>query len=544
MFKVVALALLSVSCLATDVSGYAERGTFVNWDEIDELLAIDNATLPAEVVLPLNSTWTSINQTSPANLDVPIKLEIVKIEDYDEMHILLGHLTYGSGDTALISGDTAVAKSVDGIAIQIALNVGVSWSISSSGDSNDSMIGSQVLEQCIDHAITDFADHGSGYTDLDSDGSYLIDVMCVFTPSSINVAKDLQGLCRSHTEMVNLALLDSGISDIRLRALPIYDWHADVAPGAGQMSGVRKSLEEHREDMGADLVVVFTNMSPGFADTEQQGFLTIVTMDVPASFRHFVGHNIGFEHCTNKTAADIMCLNQEGLYNDVNNLWRTRAAEVSSYMPSMKSADGSFGTKLAKAAVGTTPVEFLVKGGANKMIIILRVDDIADKTKDVTVYARQGVFNVSSTAYTHAATGPGTAILTIENPAAGRWTAIGSAPVAAKISVYLYITDTGVPDLLCDAKAEAGAGRGTYEKWLTASITARDDGTDDLINFTWAIKEDPHSVMSLMPGGAEGASTLIYYDGPENQTYSGGVVTLTCVDTYYNVSKSIDISLD
>eukprot|EP01057_Protomagalhaensia_wolfi_P000432 Protomagalhaensia_wolfi_Nauph_80__431@NODE_1239_length_1638_cov_128_001251_g952_i0_p1_GENE_NODE_1239_length_1638_cov_128_001251_g952_i0NODE_1239_length_1638_cov_128_001251_g952_i0_p1_ORF_typecomplete_len507_score113_45Reprolysin_4/PF13583_6/5_8e06Reprolysin_3/PF13582_6/1_3e03Reprolysin_3/PF13582_6/0_0004Reprolysin_5/PF13688_6/0_0014Peptidase_M66/PF10462_9/0_005Peptidase_M11/PF05548_11/0_0039Peptidase_M54/PF07998_11/0_012Reprolysin_2/PF13574_6/0_17Peptidase_M10/PF00413_24/0_79_NODE_1239_length_16 len=142
--------------------------------------------------------------------------------------------------------------------------------------------------------------------EIDSDGSYVIDVLMIFTVKAVDTilaefGMVIQEYISLQRAIVESAWLQSGIQKIRLRVIDYDVWSDEIAVTRDNALWVQENTQEIAASTGADLVAYFTtddeglSEASGYAGIEDFWSLTLVT-DL-LSWRHEIGHNAGLNHC-------------------------------------------------------------------------------------------------------------------------------------------------------------------------------------------------------------------------------------------------------
>eukprot|EP01054_Gregarina_sp_Poly1_P009131 Gregarina_sp_Poly_1__9130@NODE_55_length_17436_cov_154_331798_g47_i0_p1_GENE_NODE_55_length_17436_cov_154_331798_g47_i0NODE_55_length_17436_cov_154_331798_g47_i0_p1_ORF_typecomplete_len730_score62_40Reprolysin_3/PF13582_6/6_9e06Reprolysin_3/PF13582_6/1_7e04Reprolysin_5/PF13688_6/0_00011Peptidase_M54/PF07998_11/3_2e03Peptidase_M54/PF07998_11/0_0019Peptidase_M66/PF10462_9/0_0038Reprolysin_4/PF13583_6/0_02PPC/PF04151_15/0_15Reprolysin_2/PF13574_6/0_21Reprolysin_2/PF13574_6/9e03_NODE_55_length_17436 len=314
-------------------------GSFLNFDEIDDLFKVDvsnaprmrsGATMGVHIPLTRNSTWRP--QLARATLDPhePVAFEIINKKTLGDLEILSGNFRDESGNLA---GDNIIVRriSTGGVLNNNIVN-GEGHRIHGHKNSKEqrmviSEVGHYYPDEDDSFEDEDFEEDQKVYAEMtqelgliegrstargatrDSEGNIVMDMLCGMAPRGLAHAGDSESLCAAEVESINLALENTDVHNIKLRLVGVKIYPEADTLGTSGSEGIARAREimlRDRAAFGADLMTMwlFDPTSSTRGKAYRPGFQSIMEMRALSTLRHEVGHNMGERHCPEDAEAN------------------------------------------------------------------------------------------------------------------------------------------------------------------------------------------------------------------------------------------------
>eukprot|EP01055_Gregarina_sp_Pseudo9_P005748 Gregarina_sp_Pseudo_9__5747@NODE_842_length_2141_cov_804_323501_g790_i0_p1_GENE_NODE_842_length_2141_cov_804_323501_g790_i0NODE_842_length_2141_cov_804_323501_g790_i0_p1_ORF_typecomplete_len643_score114_00Reprolysin_3/PF13582_6/2_8e06Reprolysin_5/PF13688_6/0_0003Peptidase_M54/PF07998_11/0_00057Reprolysin_4/PF13583_6/0_00076Peptidase_M11/PF05548_11/0_0011PPC/PF04151_15/0_003Peptidase_M66/PF10462_9/1_2e04Peptidase_M66/PF10462_9/0_00082CBM_5_12_2/PF14600_6/0_0035CBM_5_12/PF02839_14/0_018Peptidase_M len=459
-------ALTSVSPVTINTVETVKKGQFLNFDEIDDLFAapLMRGAMSSHIPLHTNSTWRA-NKAEfkavrgiSANFVEPSVFHVVERKDRGTNYeVLVGNLKDERGTN--VGENIVVRRKSDGFVFNNVVVDGLGQRIFGHRTESEHSLISQETGHY--HPTDDFefdpeleedraniktlraslprsraysgqlSDDDDGDAERDPDGNISIDLLCAMNPEGVEYAGDVESLCTAEVEGINLALANTGITDVKIRLVG-----AIVMEGAAgwnsmeseTLHNAKELMKPLRDEYGADLLNMWLRV-PGSSTRGRayiDAYASIMEVHALSTLRHEVGHNAGLRHCPEDDKDNthwvgweqpetqrgtIMCGQDISMYSNdymtdngysvgskqVANAaegWRTNAAKMSKYRPATLPYNWEHKVELLRDTVvwknhkASKVGKFVVPEGAERATVM--VASKLEQDKDyVTLYVKK-----------------------------------------------------------------------------------------------------------------------------------------------------------
>ncbi|KRW59325.1 discoidin domain-containing protein [Pseudomonas sp. TTU2014-080ASC] len=288
-------------------------------------------------------------------------------------------------------------------------------------------------------------------------GEIVIDLLAGFSNKSAEFIGDPEAYALTQVVAVNRSLKQSLVEGVRLRLVGVQIVPNDMPITTSSLKQVRSMFAQGIRQYSPDLVASFVSGIPD-QDTavgwgNVNGRYSINYINRPIVFRHEVAHNIGGHHCSdgssyrfgysNGRVKTILCGNQVPYYSNPDVLdtqgvplgdartanmarvWRENAAKASAYAPAVVPLEDEQPTSLLHTTLDLAKNQVRhftldVPAGTQRLLLSTMQGPLNESMNKVQFLLKKGS-QPSSSDYDYRSRLSGNAVLSVDNPQAGRW---------------------------------------------------------------------------------------------------------------------------